>query len=110
MGKWLFIKEAALASIAFVRQHDLDAYEICCADQHLDKASMREEDEVLIRAPPQFDLLLPASVPANNQHPNAMLGQVVKNAAAGSTRIAVQLPLPLISEDIEPVRGGLAFR
>ena len=75
---WLAIQEAALASVALIREHDLDAYQLGFIGQHLNKAGVWHLDKVLVVPLPNADLLLPAVA----QLTNAFFDKYLKGADA----------------------------
>jgi len=68
----LIIQKTAFAGVAFFNQDDLNADELRFVAQHVDEASMRDVDKVLVCPFTQVDRLLPTEILADYQCADAI--------------------------------------
>src|SRR5437763_1480539 len=88
------IKKTALAGVAFFREDHPYADQLRLVAEHVDKAGMRNGDEVLVGAPAQVDFLLPVLILADDKRSDALFHEQINESAA----VRVQ-----VDEDISPI-------
>jgi len=111
----LQIQERAPGGVAFIAHPDAETRQFRFVAQHLDEAGMGDRHEVLVVALPQFDLLLPEVILADDQGANALLHQVLDDPAARQVQLVVNAAIAPIGQALEPFRrnphpqAGLEF-
>jgi hypothetical protein len=69
---------------------------------------VRKEGKCLIRTFAQIDILLPTIILANDERAYTSLDKAVNDAPTGNMQITIYLPIPLVSEGVNPMGGMLA--
>ena len=73
----LKVKERTSRGVAFLANDDLDSNKSCLVDQHVDEASMGNENKVLVVSLPHTNTLLPPLILANGEDADSLFDKPV---------------------------------